>query len=54
MTCFDDDPTPIHYRTELGGDFKAEGRGLVFFITLVPIYLAQRLTSETADTEGKE
>jgi len=27
---------------------------LVFFITLVPIYLAQRLTSETADTEGKE
>jgi len=26
---------------------------LVFFITLVPIYLAQRLTAETADTEGE-
>ena len=27
---------------------------LVFFITLVPIYLAQRLTAESADTEGEE
>ena len=26
---------------------------LVFLITLLPIYLAQRLTSETADTEGE-